>query len=117
MLEIYDNGKFIIRKRKNEEFHFNLKAGNGETILTSESYKAKSGCQNGIESVRKNSLIDNHFEFKVSSNGKPFFNLKAANGEIIGTSEMYESTSARNHGVASVKKNAPDATVADQTLV
>lgn len=108
-------GKFVITKRKNGEFQFNLNAGNGQTILTSEGYAAKSSCENGIESVRKNSQDDSKFEKKTSSNGKPFFNLKATNGQIIGSSEMYESEAARDNGIASVQKNAPDASVDDQT--
>ncbi|ARK10206.1 YegP family protein [Fibrivirga algicola] len=108
-------GKFVITKRANGEFQFNLKAGNGQTILSSEGYSSKSGCENGIESVKRNAQDDNRFERRESSSGKPFFSLKATNGQIIGSSEMYESTSARDNGIESVKKNAPDATVDDQT--
>lgn len=107
--------KFVIKKRANGEYQFDLKAGNGEGILTSEGYSSKSGCENGIESVRKNSQDDSKFEKKTSSNGKYFFNLKATNGQIIGTSEMYESSSGRDNGIESVKKNAPSATVDDQS--
>ena len=70
---------------------------------------------NGIESVRKNSQSDGRFERKESKSGKPMFNLKASNGQVIGTSEMYESNSACENGIASVAKNAPDAKVDDQT--
>jgi uncharacterized protein YegP (UPF0339 family) len=108
-------GKFVITKRKNGEFQFNLKAGNGQTILASEGYSAKSSCENGIESVKKNSQDDSKFEKKTSSNGKSYFNLKATNGQIIGSSEMYESTAARDNGIESVKKNAPDADTDDQS--
>ncbi|QYJ68704.1 YegP family protein [Flavobacterium litorale] len=109
-------GKFVITKRKNDEFQFNLKAGNGQVILASEGYKAKASCENGIESVRRNSQDDSKYDRKESSNGKPYFNLKATNGQIIGTSEMYESVASRDNGIESVKKNAPDATVDDQTI-
>lgn len=109
-------GKFVITKRKNDEFQFNLKAGNGQVILASEGYKAKANCENGIASVRRNSQDDSKFDRKESSNGKPYFNLKATNGQIIGTSEMYESVASRDNGIESVKKNAPDATVDDQTV-
>ena len=109
-------GKFLINKRKNGEFQFHLKAGNGQTILSSEGYAAKQSCENGIESVRKNSQDANKFESKTSSSGKPYFNLKATNGQIIGTSEMYESTAARDNGIESVMKNAPDASVADESV-
>lgn len=107
--------KFVITKRSNGEFQFNLKAGNGEGILASEGYTTKGGCEGGIDSVRKNSQDNSKFEKKESSNGKYFFNLKVTNGQIIGTSEMYESSSGRDNGIASVQKNAPDATVDDQS--
>jgi uncharacterized protein len=108
-------GQFVITKRTNGEFQFNLKAGNRQTILSGEGYSTKPNCENGIESVRKNSQDDNKYDRKTSSNGKAYFNLKATNGQIIGTSEMYESESARDNGIAAVKSNAPDATVDDQT--
>ncbi|PKB18268.1 YegP family protein [Flavobacterium sp. 5] len=108
-------GKFVVTKRTNGEFQFNLKAANGQIILASEGYTAKAGCLNGIESVKTNSQDDGKFDRKTSSNGKEYFNLKATNGQIIGTSEMYESTAARENGIESVKKNAPEATTDDQT--
>jgi uncharacterized protein YegP (UPF0339 family) len=108
-------GKFEIYKDKAGEFRFRLKAGNGQTILASEGYKAKASCTNGIESVRKNSQMDARFDRTETKNGKARFNLKAGNGQIIGTSETYESTKARDNGIASVAKNAPDAKVDDQT--
>ncbi|MDR0824409.1 MAG: YegP family protein [Prevotella sp.] len=109
-------GKFEITKRKNGEFQFNLKAGNGQVILTSEGYTKKENCKNGIESVKKNSLVDARFDKLESKNGKPYFNLKATNGQIIGSSEMYESVASRDNGIASVKKNAPDADIVDLTV-
>ncbi|MBX2908441.1 MAG: YegP family protein [Chitinophagales bacterium] len=108
-------GKFVITKRANGEFQFNLKAGNGQTILASEGYTTKPNCENGVESVRKNLQDEKKFEKNTSKNGKFYFNLKATNGQIIGTSEMYESESSRDNGIASVKTNAADATVDDQT--
>ncbi len=108
-------GKFVITKRNNGEYQFNLKAGNGQTILSSEGYSSKTSCDNGIDSVRKNSQDDSKYDRKTSSNGKYYFNLKATNGQIIGTSEMYESEAARDNGIASVKSNTPGATVDDQT--
>lgn len=108
-------GKFVISLRKNGEYQFNLKAGNGQTILGSEGYSAKPSCLNGIESVRKNSQDSTMYDKKTSANGKFYFNLKAGNGQIIGSSEMYESESARDNGIASVTSNAPDATVEDET--
>lgn len=108
-------GKFEITTRKNGEIQFNLKAGNGQIILASEGYSSKSACLNGIESVRKNSQDDTRYDKLTSSNGKPYFNLKASNGQVIGASEMYESEASRDNGIESVKKNAPDAEIADLT--
>ncbi|MDX9789234.1 MAG: YegP family protein [Candidatus Kapabacteria bacterium] len=107
-------GSFLVTKRKNGEFQFVLKAGNGQVILASEGYTTKAACMNGIESVKKNSQVDARFDRKEAKNGKPYFNLKATNGQIIGTSEMYESESARDNGIASVAKNAPDADVKEE---
>lgn len=107
--------KFIIKKRTNGEFQFNLKAGNGEVILTSEGYSTKAACENGIESVQKNAPDDDRYEKKTSSNGKFHFNLKATNGQVIGSSELYATESGRDQGIESVKKNAPSATVEDES--
>ena len=108
-------GKFEIFEDKKGEFRFRLKAGNGEIILASEGYKAKSGCTNGLESVQKNAPDDGHFERKMTKSEKYMFNLKAGNNQVIGTSESYESVAARDNGIESVKKNAPDAKVVDLT--
>ena len=108
-------GKFVIKKRSNGEFQFSLHAGNGQVILSSEGYASKAGCENGISSVRNHAQNEANFDRKIASNGKPYFNLKASNGQIIGTSEMYESTSGRDAGIASVKLNAPDAITEDQS--
>ncbi len=107
-------GTFEIFKDKAGEFRFRLKASNGQTILASEGYKDKSGCNNGIESVKKNAPEDKRFERKQSSSGKHMFNLKAGNNQVIGTSELYESEASRDNGIESVKKNAPEAKVVDQ---
>lgn len=106
-------GKFEIKTGKTGKTHFNLKAGNHQVILTSEKYETRKSCEKGIESVRKNSQTDKRFERKTAKDGSPYFVLKAANGEIIGKSEMYKSTRAMENGIASVVKNAPDAAVAD----
>lgn len=108
-------GKFVISKRKNGEFQFNLVAGNGEIILTSEGYASKPSCMNGVKSVMKNAAEVRRFEPKVAKNGKFHFNLKASNGQVIGSSEMYDSHSTRENGIVSVKKNAVGAKIEDQT--
>ncbi|MCX8019668.1 MAG: YegP family protein [Chitinophagaceae bacterium] len=107
-------GKFVITTRSNGEFQFNLKADNGQTILSSQGYSSKAGCLNGIESVKKNSQSQDNFERKVSANGKHYFNLKAANRQIIRTSEMYESEKGMVNGIASVIKNAHNAEVVEE---
>ena len=108
-------GTFEIYKDKAGEFRFRLKAPNGQTILVGEGYKSKTGCNNGIKSVKKNAPDDERYERKESKSGKCMFNLKAANHQVIGTSEIYESSTARNNGITSVKKNARSAKIVDQT--
>lgn len=108
-------GKFIITTRKNGEIQFSLQASNGQVILSSEGYTTKAACMNGVESVKKNAAIETRFDKLVSKNNKYYFNLKASNGQIIGTSEMYESETSRDNGISSVMKNAPDATIDDNT--
>ena len=108
-------GKFEVYKDKAGEFRFRLKAGNGEIILASEGYKRRSSAMNGIASVQKNAAIDARFERKDTKSGKTMFNLKASNGQVIGTSETYESAKSRDNGIASVQKNAPGAKIEDQT--
>ncbi|MDL5512237.1 YegP family protein [Arenibacter sp. M-2] len=106
-------GKFEIKKDKSDQFRFNLKASNGQVILSSEAYKTKASCENGIASVKANSTDDNKYERKTAKNGNPYFNLKATNGQVIGSSEMYSSTSAMENGIASVKNNATEASIED----
>jgi len=106
-------GKFEIKKSTNGKFHFNLKAGNGQIILSSELYETRSACENGIESVKKNASDASRFEKRTSTKGDPFFVLKAGNGQEIGRSEMYSSDAACDNGIESVQKNAPDAEVVD----
>ena len=104
-------GKFECYKDKAGEFRFRLKAGNGNTILASEGYKSKSGCTNGIESVRKNSQDPDRFVKKKTDSGKFRFNLTAKNSQTIGSSQNYSSESGCDNGMKSVANNAPDAAV------
>lgn len=108
-------GKFVITTRKNGDVQFNLKATNGQVILASQGYKSMRSCLNGIASVKRNSAEDKRFERKVAKDGSPYFVLKATNGQVIGQSEMYSTESACENGIASVKKNAPDAEIVDET--
>ncbi|PTT74082.1 YegP family protein, partial [Chryseobacterium sp. HMWF001] len=91
-----------------------LKAANGQVILSSEGYSSKAGCQNGIESVRKNSQDDSKFERLTAKDGRFYFNLKATNGQVIGSSQMYESDNGMEKGIESVKNNAPNASVEEE---
>ena len=117
-------GKFIITQAKNGEFTFNLKAGNGEVILTaSETYTTLDACKSGVESVRKNALshIEDQtreeqlshpkFELYQDKGGEFRFRMKAKNGEIIGRSEGYKAKASAKKGIASIGKNAPEAPV------
>jgi len=108
-------GKFELKKSANGQFHFNLKAGNGQVILSSETYKEKRSAEGGIASVQKNAPGDGRYERKKSSKGQDYFVLTATNGQTIGTSEMYSSAAAMEGGIESVKKNAPDAELVDLT--
>jgi hypothetical protein len=104
-------GKYELKTATNGKFHFNLKAGNGQVILSSEMYEAKPAAENGIESVRKNGGDDKNFERKTAANGQFFFTLKAGNGQVIGKSEMYTTEAARDNGIESVKTNCGSETV------
>lgn len=106
--------KFVISVRKNGDYQFNLKASNGEIILTSEGYTTKAACLNGVESVKKNAADEKRYEKVEAKNGKPYFNLKATNGQVIGQSQMYASERNRDNGIASVMRNAPAAEVVEE---
>ena len=118
-------GKFVMRKT-NTGVKFDLKAGNGEVIATSEVYAAEASCKNGIESVRKNAPIaavedqtvegyaaQKHPKFEIYTDkaGEFRFRLKATNGQIIAVSEGYKAMASCKNGIESVKKNAADAPV------
>jgi len=92
-------GYFDLSKSSDGQFRFVLKAGNHETILTSELYKTRAAAENGIESVQKNCGDAARYEKKVAANGKHHFNLKAANHQIIGSSQMYATESGCDNGI------------------
>lgn len=66
--------------------------------------------------MQANSTLDERFERKISKNNKPYFNLKAANYQVIGTSQMYSSQEACDNGIKSVQANGTTETVKDLTL-
>ena len=102
---------FKVNKLKNGDFNFKLYAKNKQILLFSESYTTKNAVLNTIESVKRNSLMENRFEKMVSSKGKFYFYLKAPNGQIVGTSNYYQSEASRDNGILSVMKNAPCAEI------
>lgn len=108
-------GYFELKSAAGSQFMFNLKAGNHEVILTSERYKSKQAAEEGIASVQKNAGADDRYQRKAAQDQSPYFLLLATNGEVIGKSEMYSSTSAMESGIDSVKKNAPQAPTKDLT--
>jgi uncharacterized protein YegP (UPF0339 family) len=109
------NPKFQIFTGSDGQFYFRLTAVNGEIILGSEGYTAKDGCQNGIDSVKENAPLDERYQRKTGASGQFYFTLTAANGQVIGNSESYTTESARDNGIESVKKTAPEAGVEDIT--
>lgn len=121
-------GKFVIR-RTNTGIKFDLKAGNGEVIATSEVYKSLNSCRNGAASVKKNAPIANledqtaeeyakekcpKFEMYIDKTGEYRFRLKATNGQTIAASEGYSAKAGCLNGIDSVKRNAPDAEIDEQ---
>lgn len=109
------SAKFEIEKASDGHYYFHLKAANGEIIFSSQQYKAKASAQHGIESVKSNATNEAHYERKESVSEQPYFILKAGNGETLGRSQMYSSTSAMEKGIESVKANAPAAHVEDHS--
>ena len=118
-------GKFVIKPAKTG-FMFNLKAGNGEVIATSEVYASLDACKNGVASVQKNAPIANvedqtkadfetqknpKFEVYADKRGEFRFRLKAANGQIIATGEGYKAKASCLNGIKSIVKNAPEADI------
>ena len=118
-------GKFVIRET-NTGIKFDLKAGNGEVIATSEVYTTEAACKKGIASVQKNAPVagvenqtvegyaaEKHPKFEVYADkaGEYRFRLKATNGQVIATSEGYKALASCMNGIESVKKNAVDAEI------
>lgn len=106
---------FELTKNAKGQFHFNLKAANGQVVLSSEAYESKASATNGIDSVRKNCKDDARFERKTANDGREYFVLKATNGQVIGQSQMYANAATRDQGIASVKENGGSAKLDDKT--
>ena len=121
-------GKFVIKKT-NTGIKFDLKAGNGEVIATSEVYESEAACKNGVASVAKNAPVaavedqtvegfatEKHPKFEVYEDkaGEFRFRLKATNGQVIAVSEGYKAKASCLNGIESVKKNAPEAEIIEE---
>lgn len=121
-------GKFVVKKTATG-VKFDLKAGNGEVIATSEVYSSEDGCKNGVASVQKNAPIaavedqtvegyatekNPKFEVYADKAGEFRFRLKAGNGQVIAVSEGYKAKASCLNGIESVKKNAPDADIVEE---
>jgi len=110
------NPKFqIFRSPSSFEYYYRLRSVNGQIILSGEGYESKQSCKNGILSVKSNASYDSQYENRTAQNGQYYFVLKARNGEIIGISETYTSTYARENGRQTVKRDAPRAPIEDLT--
>ena len=109
------NSFFEIKKTNNGRFQFNLKQSSGEIILTSEIYKQKASAQNGIVSVQKNSRSDEKYSRLKNKNDKLYFTLKAANFQVIGTSQAFLTDDLREKSIKQVKENGSTTIVKDLT--
>jgi uncharacterized protein YegP (UPF0339 family) len=109
------SGYYELHKSTDDKFVFNLKAGNNEIILTSQTYSTKQHALDGIESVRKNSSNDAHYARRESTARQPYFVLNSTNGETIGSSQMYASGPAMESGISSVKENGATKTSKDNS--
>jgi hypothetical protein len=103
---------YELNKSADGQYRFKLETDDG-TLLTSEGYQAKTSAQGGIASVQANCGNDARYERKAASNGKPFFNLKAANHQVIGTSPMYADEAARDAAIAAAKAAGATTTIKD----
>lgn len=106
-------GWYEIAKNAKGQYSFVLKASNDQVVLRSEQYESKATAQSGIASVQKNSPSEERYELKTASDGRFYFNLRAGNNQVIGTSQMYASEASRSNGVESVRVNGPSTDIRD----
>ena len=105
----------IFQSEKNGKFYFRLVAANGQIILSSQAYATKAAANNGALSVAENATVPGRYDRKVAKNGKHYFSIKAANGQIVGDSQMYASSATMENGIKSVTEHAPIAPINDLT--
>lgn len=101
------SARYEIFLATNQQYYFRLKAPNGEIILQSEGYVTRAGAENGVASSRRHSPLDQHYVKRTSQNNQYYFVLRSANNQVIGVSETYTTTSARDNGISSVKAYGP----------
>lgn len=109
------NGKYTISRVGTSEYHWSLTARNAQTVLSSRIYAAKAGLETGIESCRTNSADEARYERTAANESRYYFVLRAADGEVIGTSETYHSERARDQAIALCKESGPLASIAYAT--
>ena len=107
--------KFETFVGKNNEHYFRLINEEGNVLLSSEGYTKKENLLNGIESVKKNISLTDKYEMKTAANGKHYFNLKAANGQVISTSALWDSPDLRETWMKKMKTEVPQAKVLEIT--
>jgi uncharacterized protein len=109
--------RFVLTKNTNGLYYFVLSANNGQVLLTSEGYVNKAGCLNAVDLVKSNGRDQNRYDKRTASNGKYYFNLKATNGQTIGTSQMYETAAARDNAITAVQSTMTDTLLKDETVM
>ncbi|MBN2690830.1 MAG: YegP family protein [Burkholderiaceae bacterium] len=107
--------RFELHKNDKGQFHFSLKTAEGATLLSSEQYESKASAENGIASVKKNSVLPERFDKQTASDGRAYFTLKAANHQVVGTSPMFGTTEKRDAMLAMAHADAEHATLQDHT--
>lgn len=106
---------FELTKNEKGEFHFRLVGSQGKTLLRSEGYTAKASAKKGIESVRANAQVEGRLVVLEASDGRPYVNLKAANGQVVATSPMFPDAAACEAGARAIRAEAGRAQVVDKT--
>ena len=107
--------KFVVKAAKDGQFYFNLVSEEGKKLLASEMYAAKASVFTGIASIKSHAREASRYERLTSADGKAFFHLKAANHEIIGVSDMYDTTDARDQALSKVMHGGPEAAIVEET--
>jgi Uncharacterized conserved protein len=106
--------KFVIKTGKHHQFFFDLKADNGEVIITSDAFHTKAACNSGIEALKAVVRDDNKFERMKAATEHYYFIIKGANGKQIAKSVLFPTPAERNAAIKSIEAEAHDAVVAEE---